>query len=157
MEVILATGLRVSDALSITREQAERGRFTLRESKTGKTRRIYLPRGLQLRILQQAGRVWAFEGRTDWRRHRTRAAVYKDVKRAAQMFARTGRLERGRQVSPHSGRKVYAVAEYRRTGSLQHTGRALNHDPAHLATTMLYALSDRLTPQELSKLARAAK
>src|SRR5699024_10153197 len=79
MEVILATGLRISDALSITREQVERGRFTVREQKTGKTRRVYLPRKLQLQILAQAGRVWAFEGRLDWKKHRTRAAVYKDV------------------------------------------------------------------------------
>lgn len=151
MEVMLATGLRVGDALNIKREQCERRRFTIREQKTGKTRRIYLPRALQLRILGQAGRVWAFEGRTDWRKHRTRQAVYKDVKRAAAMFARTGKLERGQQVSPHSARKVYAVADYKRTGSLEHTRRALNHDPAHIATTMLYALSDRLDGAELAR------
>lgn len=146
MEVILSTGLRVGDAVAIKTEQVRRGRFTVREEKTGKTRRVYLPRKLQLQILQQAGRVWAFEGRTDWRRHRTRNAVYKDVKRAAAMFARTGRLRRGAQVSPHSGRKVYAVAEYHRTGSLARTGAALNHDPAHVAVTMLYALSDKEAP-----------
>lgn len=151
MEVILATGLRVSDALSITREQVERGRFTVREHKTGKTRRVYLPRKLQLRILAQAGRVWAFEGRLDWKKHRTRAAVYKDVKRAAATFARTGRISKGRQISPHSGRKVYAVAEYHRTGSLARTGAALNHDPAHLATTILYALSDKTEGAELAR------
>ncbi len=151
MEVILATGLRVSDALAITREQVERGRFTLREQKTGKTRRIYLPRRLQLQILAQAGRVWAFEGRLDWKRHRTRAAVYKDVKRAAATFARTGRIRRGQQISPHSGRKVYAVAEYHRTGSLTRTGAALNHDPEHIAVTMLYALSDKTEGAELAR------
>ena len=153
MEVILATGLRVGDAVAIKTEQVRRGRFTVREEKTGKTRRVYLPRKLQLQILQQAGRVWAFEGRTDWRRHRTRNAVYKDVKRAAAMFARTGRLRRGAQVSPHSGRKIYAVAEYHRTGSLARTGAALNHDPEHLAVTMLYALSDKADGKELSQLA----
>lgn len=153
MEVILATGLRVGDAVAIKTEQVKRGRFTVREQKTGKTRRVYLPRKLQLQILQQAGRVWAFEGRTDWRRHRTRQAVYKDVKRAAAMFARTGHLRRGQQVSPHSGRKVYAVAEYHRTGSLARTGAALNHDPEHLAVTMLYALSDGGGGVDLSQLA----
>lgn len=151
MEVILATGLRVSDALAITREQVERGRFTVREQKTGKTRRVYIPRKLQLRILAQAGRVWAFEGRLDWKKHRTRAAVYKDVKRAAATFARTGRIRKGQQISPHSGRKVYAVAEYHRTGSLTRTGAALNHDPEHIAVTMLYALSDKTEGAELAR------
>ena len=153
MEVIIQTGLRVSDVLNITRAQVERGRFTVREKKTGKTRRVYLPRKLQLRILGQAGRLWAFEGRLDWRRPRTRAAVYKDVKRAAAMFARTGRIDRAAQISPHSGRKVYAVTEYHRTGSLQKTGQALNHDAAHLATTMLYALCDAIDPKELARMA----
>ena len=52
MEVMIQTGLRVSDVLRLTRKQVERGRFTVRELKTGKTRRIYLPRALQLRLLQ---------------------------------------------------------------------------------------------------------
>lgn len=153
MEVMIQTGLRVSDVLRLTRKQVERGRFTVRELKTGKTRRIYLPRALQLRLLQQAGRLWCFEGRTDWHKPRSRQAVYKDVKRAAGMFARTGKLERDRQVSPHSARKVYAVEKYRETGSLEKVGQALNHDPGHIAVTMLYALSDKVSAKELAKLA----
>lgn len=50
-------------------------------------------------------------------------------------------------VSPHSARKVYAVGEYRRTGDLDAVRRKLNHDPAHVATTLVYALSDQLTPE----------
>lgn len=157
MEVMIQTGLRVSDVLRLTRKQVERGRFTVRELKTGKTRRIYLPRALQLRLLQQAGRLWCFEGRTDWRKPRSRQAVYKDVKRAAGMFARTGKLERDRQVSPHSARKVYAVEKYRETGSLEKVGQALNHDPGHIAVTMLYALSDKVSAKELEKLAERRK
>lgn len=157
MEVMIQTGLRVSDVLRLTRKQVERGRFTVRELKTGKTRRIYLPRALQLRLLQQAGRLWCFEGRTDWRKPRSRQAVYKDVERAAGMFARTGKLERDRQVSPHSARKVYAVEKYRETGSLEKVGQALNHDPGHIAVTMLYALSDKVSAKELAKLAERRK
>ena len=79
--------------------------------------------------------------------------MYKDVKRAAGMFARTGKPERDRQVSPHSARKVYAVEKYRETGSLEKVGQALNHDPGHIAVTMLYALSDKVSAKELAKLA----
>ena len=35
MEVMIQTGLRVSDVLRLTRKQVERGRFTVRELKTG--------------------------------------------------------------------------------------------------------------------------
>lgn len=152
MEVMLATGLRVGDVLALRTDQVKRQRFTVKEQKTGKTRRVYISTALQLRILGQAGRLWAFEGRTDWRKHRTRQAVYKDVKRAARMFQRGGTLEARKQVSPHSARKVYAVEKYHSTGSLAKTGAALNHDPGHMAVTMLYALSDSLSPDELRAL-----
>lgn len=66
-EVMLATGLRVGDVLSLTTAQIKRQRFTVREQKTGKTRRVWIPAKLQLRVLQQAGRLYAFEGRDDWR------------------------------------------------------------------------------------------
>lgn len=157
-EVMLQTGLRVGDVLNLRTEALRaRQRLTVREQKTGKTRRIYIPRGLQLRLLAQAGRLWVFESRTDWRRHRTRQAVYKDCKRVAEFFTKSGAVGRGVNVSPHSARKVYAVAEYHRTGSMERTGKALNHDAGHLATTMLYALSDKLTAGELRELGKSHK
>ena len=153
-EVMLATGLRVGDVLKLTTEQVKRQRFTVRESKTGKTRRGYLPAKLQLQLLEQAGRLYAFEGRTDWRKHRTRQAVWKDTVRCAAFFQRGGSVPKGATVSPHSARKVYAVGEYRRTGSLDDVRRKLNHDPAHMATTLVYALSDQLNADELRALGR---
>ena len=100
MEVSLATGLRISDVLNMRTERLAE-RMTVRELKTGKTRRIRLPVELLQRCLAQAGKVWVFEGRQDWRRHRSRQAVYKDLKRAARLF----RLPAGLQVSPHTDRK----------------------------------------------------
>ena len=64
-EVMLATGLRVGDVLNLRTEQVQRQRFTVREAKTGKTRRVYIPKDLQLRLLSQAGRLYCFEGRND--------------------------------------------------------------------------------------------
>lgn len=152
-EVMLATGLRVGDVLSLTTAQIKRQRFTVREQKTGKTRRVWIPAKLQLQILQQAGRLYAFEGRDDWRKHRTRQAVWKDCNRCARFFQRGGAVPKG-TVSPHSARKVYAVGEYRRTGSLDDVRHKLNHDAAHTATTLLYALSDKLDYKELRELGR---
>ena len=145
-EVMLATGLRVGDVLKLTTEQVKRQRFTVRESKTGKTRRVYLPAKLQLQLLAQAGRLYAFEGRTDWRKHRTRQAVWKDTVRCAAFFQRGGSVPKGATVSPHS--------ENRRTGDLDAVRRKLNHDPAHMATTLVYALSDQLNADELRALGR---
>lgn len=142
-EVMLSTGLRVGDALELKTEQVRRQRFTVREKKTGKTRRVYIPRDLQTRLLAQAGRLYVFEGRTDWRKHRTRQAVWRDTKRVARFFAGSGSVPANANVGPHSARKVYAVEDLRRSGSLEHTGKVLNHSPAHVSTTMLYALADR--------------
>ena len=44
LRVSLATGLRIDDVLSLRRIDIEKGqKFTIREKKTGKSRRIYLP------------------------------------------------------------------------------------------------------------------
>ena len=156
MQVMLATGLRVGDVLNLRTEQVRKGRFTITEQKTGKKRRVYIPVKLQNSVLQNSGKLYCFEHRDDWRRHRTRQAVWRDVSRAAAMFSRTGEVGRG-TVSPHSARKVYAVEKYRETGSLQATAAALNHSPAHVATTMLYALSDKLSEKELRTLGREGR
>ena len=143
-EVSIATGLRIGDVLSITTEQVRGGRWTVTESKTGKRRRVRLPVDLQRRILAQAGPIYAFSGRLDGRRHRTRQAVYKDIRRAAKAF----RLQE--HVSPHSLRKYYAVEQYKRTGgNLKRVQELLQHDSE--AVTAIYALADALTAQRLGK------
>lgn len=138
-QVSVVTGLRIGDVLALRTEQLRKGqRFTVRESKTGKSRRIYIPRLLHTQLLAQAGQKWVFEGRGGPETHRTRQAVWADIKRAAKAF----RLPQN--VAPHSMRKVYAVEEWERTGDLGKVGRALNHTPAHPETTMIYAMAREL-------------
>lgn len=142
LEISLATGLRISDVLNMrTAQLAER--MTVRELKTGKNRRVRLPLELYQRCLSQAGKVWVFEGRTDWKKHRTRQAVYKDIKRTAALF----RLPHGLQISPHTARKVYAVAAYQQSGSLRHVQQLLQHSDE--AVTMLYAMADEMTARRM--------
>lgn len=155
IEVMLATGLRVGDVLELKTEQVRRGRFTVVEQKTGKHRRVYIPEKLRESVLQVSGKLYCFPHRDDWKRHRTRQAVWLDVKQAARYFARTGAV--AGNIGTHSARKVYAVERYRATGSLEKTAQSLNHEAAHLATTMLYCMSDRMTPAELQKLAGKGK
>ena len=145
MEICLASGLRVSDALNLRTEQLRSksaklpNRISVRELKTGKTRRITLPRELFDRLLAQAGKIYVFPGRLDYRKHRSRQAVYKDIRRAARLF----RLPEDLRVSPHSARKIYAVGKYQSSGSLQHVKELLNHTDE--AVTILYAMADELT------------
>ena len=66
IEVSEATGLRINDVLSLKTEAIRRtDRPTVREQKTGKTRRVYIPHELRRRMLAQAGRVWVWPGRLD--------------------------------------------------------------------------------------------
>lgn len=137
-QLALHTGLRISDVLSIRTEQL-RPRLTIRETKTGKSRRITIPVKLLAAIKAQAGDIWAWPGRTDPTQHRTRQAVWADVKRAQRA------LRLRDNIGPHSLRKTYAVRRYAARGDLADVQRALNHtDPA---VTMLYAMADHLTQQ----------
>lgn len=132
------TGLRIGDVLALRTEQLRSQRITVREAKTGKTRRIYLPRKLHEELKTQAGEAWVFPSPRDPAKHRTRQAVWADIKRAAKAF----RLPQ--QVSPHSLRKIYAVDEWERTGDLGKVGKQLNHSPYHPETTMIYAMAREL-------------
>lgn len=132
MRTALATGLRISDVLSIRTEQL-RSHFWVTESKTGKRKQVGLPEPLLSDIKKQAGPFWAFPGR-DRRKPRTRQAVWKDVKRAAKAF----RLPQN--VGPHSARKVYAVDLMKKYGDIEKVKKALNHSNA--AVTLIYATAD---------------
>lgn len=140
LEVSLATGLRISDVLSLKTQQlqqANNGRVTVRELKTGKYRRVYIRSDLIERMLRIAGKLYVFTHRLDHKRHRTRQAVYKDITRVAKAF----RIKE--HVSPHSCRKVYAVNFFHKTGGdLIKVRNLLNHE--NEAVTMIYALADVL-------------
>ena len=140
VQISMATGLRIGDVLQLRTEQVEQspdGRLTIREQKTGKSRRVRLPKELHQRALRMAGRRYVFEGRLDERRHRTRQAVHKDLQRAAKLFRVRG------CIAPHSARKIYAVEQLRRTGSIARVQELLQHSSE--AVTMVYALADELT------------
>lgn len=140
------TGLRIGDVLALRTETVRKGqRFTVRERKTGKSRRIYIPRKLHDELIAQAGEAWVFPSPKDPEKHRTRQTVWADLKRAAKAF----RLPQ--QVSPHSLRKVYAVEEWERSGDLGKVCKQLNHSPYHPETTMLYAMARELYKRKYGK------
>ena len=145
IECSLVTGLRISDVLSLHTETIRKTqRPYVKDCKTGKTHRIYIPTELRQRRLQQAGTIWVFEGRSDAAKHRTRGAVYKDMTQAAAIYRRSGMTD-VQHISPHSARKVAAVRAYKQ-GGLDAAQAMLVHDPDHPLVTMIYALSDQMPP-----------
>lgn len=143
IEVSMRYGMRIGDVLSMRREDVVRGSWTYKEEKTGKSRRIRLSELLQQRLLAQSGRVFIFEGRLDWKKHRTRQAVYKDIRRAAKAFRVS------EHVSPHTARKIYAVDAYKRYGDIKRVQKLLNHSSE--AVTMIYAIADQLDERQKKK------
>lgn len=148
VSVALHTGLRISDVLELKREQIGR-QFWVKEKKTGKRRQVGLPAPLLNEILLfSKGSEWAFPGRKKGT-HRTRQAVWKDVKRAAAAY----RIKSN--AGPHSFRKVYAVDLMRKYGDIKKVQRALRHDSA--STTLIYAMADIALQSRRSRRAAAAR
>lgn len=132
MRTCLQTGLRVGDVLALTPDKLKRN-FWVTEQKTGKARQVGLPEPLLSDLRKNAGKHWVFPGANP-RKHRTRQAVWKDVKRAAEAF----RLKQN--IGPHSARKVYAVELLRKYGDIDRVRRALNHSSE--SVTLIYAMAD---------------
>ena len=135
-EVALRTGLRIGDVLQLKKNDLLKERISIREQKTGKYRRFSLPQSLRKRLLSVSGKVYVFSHRTDIFRHRTRQAVYKDIRRAAKSLRLKG------VVSPHSLRKSFAVKRYNACGDIKKLQALFNHGDA--TVTLLYALAGEL-------------
>lgn len=130
------TGLRIGDVLAL-RVEKFRPQMWVTEAKTGKRRRINLPKPLYEDVKAQVGETWVFPSPRDPSKHRTRQAVWHDVKRAAKAFRMP------QNVGVHSLRKRYAVEQLERSGgNYAKVQRLLNH--ADMAVTMIYAMSYQL-------------
>ena len=146
MRTALHTGLRVGDVLQLQPWQL-RPHFWVTEDKTGKRRQVGLPEPLLSDLRNHAGEYWVFPGRNP-RKHHTRQAVWKDVKRAARAFRFP------QNVAPHSARKVYAVELLKKYGDIAKVRKALNHSSD--SVTMIYALADLQLQAKNRKRRRAA-
>ena len=130
----LETGLRVGDVLKIKPRDLRGNTLRFKAEKTGKRGEKVLPGDLAKALRRNAkGAAWCFPSPRDPGKHRTRQAVWKDVKKAAWAVGVP------LHVSPHSARKTYAVNTLHEFGidrvqeELQHSSRAM---------TAVYAYSD---------------
>ena len=133
MRTLLHTGLRIGDVLQLRTNQLKPN-FWITEQKTGKRRQVGLPEPLLHDLREAAGAQWVFPGAKTGN-HRTRQAVWKDVKRAAAAARLTA------NAAPHSARKVYAVELLRKYGDIERVRRALNH--GGIEVTLIYAMADK--------------
>lgn len=132
MRTCLQTGLRLGDVLQLTPDRLK-PHFWVTEQKTGKKRQVGLPEPLLSDLRKNAGKLWVFPGKKEGH-HKTRQAVWKDVKRAAKAF----RIDAN--IGPHSARKVYAVNLMKKYGDIERVRRALNHSSE--SVTLIYAMAD---------------
>lgn len=132
LQLAADTGLRIGDVLAIKRETLAE-RFSVIEQKTGKRRSVRVGKKLleELRALPIRGE-FLFPGR-DSTKHRTRQAVYADLKRAAR-FCRIPE-----NLTPHSARKIFAAASFAKSGDLAKVQRMLNHSSPEL--TLFYVMA----------------
>ena len=133
LRVLLHTGIRIGDALALRPWQLKPN-FWITEQKTGKRRQIGLPEPLLSDLRRSSDSEWVFPGSKPGK-HRTRQAVWKDVKRAAAALRLTA------NAAPHSARKVYAVELLQKYGDIERVRRALNH--GGLEVTLIYAMADK--------------
>lgn len=135
LRVCLETGLRIGDALKIRPEDISGRVLSYVAEKTGKSGKKTLSPELARLLARNGDERWVFPGRYRSTKtgHRTRQAVYRDLKRVAAKLGVAG------QISPHSARKSYAVEEYHKHG-LDAVRQELQHDSS--AVTAIYALAD---------------
>lgn len=141
LRVSLETGLRIDDVLSLRASQLVRRTICGVAEKTDKPYKKTISADLAKRLaaLTPNAGGYIFAHRLDPMKHRTRQAVWLNMKKAAaQMGVKLN-------AAPHSARKTYAVEMFKDKG-LERTQKELQHD--RISTTMLYAFSDMLCGAE---------
>lgn len=139
LRVSLETGLRIDDVLSLKRDDLTGRTITGTAEKTGKPFKKPISQDLTNRLKGLNRKGFLFPHRTKPGEHRTRQAVWANMKKAAKVIG----VELN--AAPHSARKTYAVEVFKDRG-LGAAQKELQHD--RVSTTMLYAFSNLLTENE---------
>lgn len=135
LRVCLETGLRIDDVLKLQKTDLNKRTIRGIAEKTGKPFKKVISQDLANRLRDVSGSIFIFPHRLKESEHRTRQAVWKDVKKAAKL------LSLGGNIAPHSARKTYAVELFKDSG-LDEVQKELQHD--RLSTTMIYAFANLL-------------
>lgn len=136
LRVSLETGLRIDDVLKIKKSDLKGRTIRGISEKTNKPFKKVISKDLANRLTEISGKVFIFEHRLKVDKHRTRQAVWKDLKKASKVLGLKG------NIAPHSARKTYAVELFKDSG-LDKVQKELQHD--NTSTTMIYAFADLLS------------
>lgn len=134
LRVSLETGLRIDDVLSLTKDNIIDGYIVTVAEKTDKKGKWKISAHLLQELMNRPGRGYIFPKRKGKCGHRTRQAVYVDMKRAL------ARADIEKHASPHSARKTFAVEKLKKTGDIKVVQKELQHSDS--ATTAIYAYAD---------------
>lgn len=129
------TGLRISDIVSMEKKVLEIKEPTIREIKTGKSKRIYIPQKLrkELKEFSENNKKYIFESKST-SGHITRQAVHKHFKKIA------AEIKTSENIGTHSMRKRYALKQLEKGKSYKYIKDKLNHN--NLADTLLYLMKE---------------
>lgn len=141
-DVLVETGFRLDDIMHIRKSSLSGCSVHLREMKTGRYRTANLSPETARRLTEYAAKrhtlSYLFPAlRRAKRKKQHRSTYWRHFVRAAKDAGYAGC-----GYTPHSLRKVYAVALLQRSGSLAAVQKDLGH--TNISTTAIYALSDRL-------------
>jgi len=128
-----ATGLRVTDIISLKKDVLSIKEPTITEQKTGKSKRIYIPKKLREELIEfsKDNRVYIFQSKSRLG-HLTRQAVFKHFKRIAEIV---GTHE---NIGTHTMRKNYACKLLAKGKNFKYIKTKLNHE--RLSDTLLYLI-----------------
>lgn len=142
LRVSLETGLRIDDVLSLTHENLHKRTISGTAEKTGKPFKKVISADLAKRLDRLGKEGFLFPHRIKPNEHRTRQAVWANMKKAARLLG----VELN--AAPHSARKTYAVEVFHDRG-LEAAQKELQHD--RVSTTMLYAFSNMILHENCDK------
>ncbi len=135
-EIGLTTGLRISDIVALEKDILQIKEPTIREKKTGKSKRIYINKKLKAKLLEYSknNKKYIFETNSG-SGHITRQAVHKAFKKASK------KASIKKNISTHTMRKTYAIRMLRKNKGLKYVKNKLNHNA--LADTLLYLSNEK--------------
>lgn len=132
-----ATGLRITDIVSLKKDILDKKEPTIKEQKTGKSKRIYIPVSLrkELKQFSSYNKKYIFESKST-SGHITRQAVHKHFKKIA------AEIKADENIGTHSMRKRYALRLYDKGKSFKYIQGKLNHK--NLSDSLLYLIKENL-------------
>lgn len=129
------TGLRISDIVRMKKSILQIKEPTIIEQKTGKSKRIYIPKKLRQELIEYSknNKTYIFQSKSK-SGHLTRQAVFKHFKRIAHI------IETDQNIGTHTMRKNYACKLLAKGKTFKYIKTKLNHEK--LSDTLLYLIDE---------------